>query len=55
MVCPSPERTCLEPYATISLSAWWAADAGYEDFIASINEPLTFLSLKIKRTKYNVS
>ncbi|DBA98006.1 TPA: hypothetical protein ACH3X3_012841 [Trebouxia sp. C0006] len=29
-------------------------DAGYQDFIASINGPLTFLSLKLKRTIYNL-
>ena len=31
------------------------ADEGYQDFVASINDPLTFLHLKLKRTKYNVS
>lgn len=30
------------------------ADAGWEDFIADINEPLDFLNLKLKRTIFNV-
>lgn len=32
----------------------FAADDGYEDFVADINEPLTFLFLKLKRTIYHV-
>ena len=31
------------------------ADEGYADFVASCNEPLDFMHLKLKRTKYNVS
>ncbi|KAL3160528.1 hypothetical protein ABBQ32_010832 [Trebouxia sp. C0010 RCD-2024] len=29
-------------------------DDGYQDFVANINEPLTFLFLKLKRTIYHV-
>ena len=54
MVCRCLKLIRLEPFCDYIPEFKWAADAGYEDFIARINEPLTFLSLKIRRAKYNV-